>query len=83
MGLSQWPHLPLPHLIGLNLSMNALESTWHPAGPNHAVIRLDRLRSLDLSRNRLTQVKKKNKNENGRIGTGWLLRPGRRIMERP
>ncbi len=59
MGLSQWPHLPLPHLIGLNLSMNALESTWHPAGPNHAVIRLDRLRSLDLSRNRLTQVKKK------------------------
>ena len=58
IGLTRWPHLPLPHLITLNLSMNALDSrpSAESSSVNHVVIRLDRLRHLDLSRNRLTQV---------------------------
>ena len=59
-GLTRWPHLPLPHLISLNLSSNALDyRTTADGGANNAVIRLDRLRVLDLSRNRLTQVSNK------------------------
>ena len=56
-GLSRWPHLPLPHLISLNLSSNGLTYRAQQAGAaDNAVIKLDRLRSLDLSRNRLTIV---------------------------
>ena len=54
IGLTTWPHMPLPHLITLNLSANALDSSVD-AGVHHS-IRLDRLRVLDLSRNRFSQV---------------------------
>ena len=54
IGLTAWPHMPLPHLIALNLSANALDNSGDP-GVHHS-IRLDRLRVLDLSRNRFVQV---------------------------
>lgn len=59
VGLNRWPHLPLPRLITLNLSSNALDyrtADQVPVAGNNIVIRLDHLRSLDLSRNRLTLV---------------------------
>lgn len=56
IGLSRWPNLPLPNLIALNLSSNALDYRTADHIPSNVVIRLDRLRSLDLSRNRFTLV---------------------------
>lgn len=56
IGLNRWPHLPLPKLITLNLSSNALDYRVADQTPTNIVIRLDRLRSLDLSRNRFTHV---------------------------
>jgi len=54
IGLTAWPHMPLPHLVALNLSANSLDSIG-TTDPHHS-IRLDRLRLLDLSRNRFSQV---------------------------
>lgn len=56
IGLSRWPNLPLPNLITLNLSSNALDYRITDQSLNNIVIRLDRLRHLDLSRNRFTTV---------------------------
>lgn len=56
IGLNQWPHLPLPSLITLNLSSNALDCRTTDHIPSNLVIRLGHLRNLDLSRNRFTLV---------------------------
>jgi Leucine-rich repeat (LRR) protein len=56
IGLAQWPHLPLPSLIALNLSSNALDCRTTDHIPANLVIRLGHLRNLDLSRNRFTLV---------------------------
>ena len=50
-GLRQAPHLPLPELISLNLSSNAIEEV--PAGTMDS---LGRLQHLDLTSNKLTSV---------------------------
>lgn len=55
-GVNNWPHLPLPSLIALNLSYNALDCRTINEIPANTVIRLGRIRSLDLSRNRFTVV---------------------------
>ena len=53
IGLSTWPSFPLPNLISLNLSGNGLDVLE----PNsNVVFRLDRLRTLDLSRNKFVNV---------------------------
>lgn len=56
IGLNRWPHLPLPNLITLNLSSNGLDYRSTDQSVNTILIRLDRLRSLDLSRNRFSQI---------------------------
>lgn len=55
-GVNSWPHLPLPSLIALNLSYNALDCRTINEIPSNTVIRLGHIRSLDLSRNRFTVV---------------------------
>ena len=55
IGLSTWPHMPLAHLIVLNVSANSLDNSGGDPAVHHS-IRLDRLRVLDLSRNRFSHV---------------------------
>lgn len=55
IGLGKWPSMPLPRVLFLNLSSNGLEFRNLDQVPN-VVLRLDSLRSLDLSHNRLAIV---------------------------